>query len=78
MECLPSGLELHIHTYLDENEDKTANKRYVSLNACTVCVKPYTLGKKGCCSTNCYLQVLQIRLDDCCRRDTSHTKLLSL
>lgn len=47
------------------------------MNACKVCVKPVNVGHKGCCSTNCYLQILQAKLDTCFRNDTSHTQLLS-
>ena len=77
MGCPPSGLELHTHTYLNEDEDKTANKGDVTMKTCQVCIRPYTSGKKGCCSTDCYLQVLQTRLDTCFRNDTSHTMLLA-
>ena len=77
MGCLPSGLELHTHTYLNEDKDKTANKGDVTMNTCQVCIRSYTSGKKGCCSTDCYLQVLQTRLDTCFRNDTSHTMLLA-
>ena len=48
------------------------------MSSCQICVKPFTNGKKGCCSNDCYLQVLQTRLDECFRNDTSHTKLLSI
>jgi hypothetical protein len=47
------------------------------MNACKVCIKSFHTGHKGCCSTDCYLQVLQSKLDDCFKRDTSHTQLLT-
>jgi hypothetical protein len=47
------------------------------MSTCQICIRPFTIGKKNCCSTTCYLQVLQTRLDDCFRNDTSHTMLLS-
>ncbi|MCV0401591.1 MAG: hypothetical protein K5777_06410 [Nitrosopumilus sp.] len=47
------------------------------MNICEVCLKSYHVGHKGCCSTDCYLKVLQSRLDDCFRKDTSHTQLLA-
>ena len=47
------------------------------MNTCQVCIRPFTLGKKGCCSKDCYMQILQERLDDCFRRDTSHSKVLA-
>jgi len=77
MGCLPSGLELHTCTYLNEDEVNTANKGDVIMKTCQVCVKPFTFGKKGCCSNDCYLQVLQTKLDECFRNDTSHTMLLA-
>ncbi len=77
MGCLPSGLELHTCTYLNEDEDKTTNKGDVIMNTCQVCFHPFTSGKKGCCSNDCYLQELQTRLDECFRNDTSHTQLLA-
>lgn len=47
------------------------------MNICEVCIKSYNAGHKGCCSTECYLKVLQSRLDECFRNDTSHTQLLA-
>lgn len=46
------------------------------MKTCLVCVRKFQVGKKGCCSNACYLQDLQNRLDECFRRDTSHTQLL--
>jgi len=48
------------------------------MSTCNVCVKPFTVGHKGCCSTDCHLEELQSRLDTCFRNDTSHTQLLSV
>ena len=76
MGCLSSGLELYHYTYLNEDEDK-ANNGDITMKTCQVCVQPFTSGKKGCCSLDCYLQVLQTRLDECFRNDTSHTGLLT-
>jgi len=47
------------------------------MKTCTVCIKSFQVGDKGYCSTDCYLEVLQTRLDGCFRRDTSHTAFLS-
>lgn len=47
------------------------------MKTCQVYVKPFAVGKRNCCSTDCYMIELQNRLDDCFRRDTSHTKLLT-
>ena len=77
MGCLPSGLELYPYTYLNEDEDKTANRGDVTMKTCQVCVQSFTSGKKDCCSLDCYLQVLQTRLDECFRNDNSHTRLLT-
>ena len=47
------------------------------MKICEICLKSFEKGHKGCCSTDCYLQVLQRRLDDCFKRDQSHTELLA-
>lgn len=47
------------------------------MKTCLVCVKPFQVGKKNYCSMVCYFQDLQNKLDECFRRDTSHTKLLA-
>ena len=48
------------------------------MKSCKVCTKSFLLGHKDCCSKDCYMQILQERLDDCFRRDTSHTELLAV
>ncbi len=77
MGCLPGGLELHTYTYLNEDEDKTANKGDVPMKFCQVCTKSFAFGKSDCCSIDCYLEVLQTELDECFRNDTSHTQFLT-
>lgn len=47
--------------------------RDVILNTCKNCTNSFLVGHKGCCSTNCYLHVLQTRLDDCFRKDKSYS-----
>ncbi len=46
------------------------------MNICEICLKSFSTGHKGCCSTECYMQILQEKLEECSRHDTSHTKLL--
>jgi hypothetical protein len=46
------------------------------MNNCEYCLKSYHVGHKNCCSNDCYLKVLQSRLDECFRNDTTHTQLL--
>jgi len=77
MGCISSGLELHICTYLDENEDQPSNKGDVPMKICKSCTKSFVLGKNDCCSIECYLENLQFKIDECFRRDTSHTKFLT-
>ncbi len=48
------------------------------MKTCKVCIKSFQVSHKGYCSIDCYLEVLQTKLDDCFRRDTSHTALLSV
>ncbi|WP_179362216.1 hypothetical protein [Nitrosopumilus oxyclinae] len=47
------------------------------MKICEICLDSFDVGHKGCCSINCYLKVLQSRLDDCFRNDVSHTQLLA-
>jgi len=47
------------------------------MKTCQVCTKSFPIGKSDCCSIDCYLQVLQTKLDQCFRNDTSHTRLLA-
>ena len=46
------------------------------MNTCQVCTQSFRSGQKGCCSTDCYLQELQTKLNDVFMR-TSHTKFLT-
>ena len=48
-----------------------------TMKTCLVCNRKFHVGKKQCCSSDCYFQDLQNRLDECFRKDTSHTKLLT-
>ena len=50
----------------------------LSSNSCKVCVKPFDVGHKGCCSMDCHLQFLQSRLETCFRNDISHMQLLTM
>lgn len=47
------------------------------MKICKVCTKPFAFGKNGACSIDCYMEELQVRLDECFRNDKSHTKLLA-
>ncbi len=47
------------------------------MKTCQVCVQPFTIGKKNCCSVDCYLKTLQFKIDECFRNDSSHTMLLA-
>ena len=77
MGCISNSFELHTITYLNEDEDKTINKVDVNMKTCQVCVQPFTSGKKNCCSVGCYLKTLQLKIDECFRKDTSHTRLFT-
>ena len=58
------------------DEGQTTIKGDVLLNICEICLKSYHVGHKGCCSTECYLKVLESKLDACFKNDKSHTQLL--
>jgi hypothetical protein len=47
------------------------------MKTCKVCINSFHVGHKGYCSIDCYLQVLQTKLNECFRNDTSHTRLLA-
>ncbi len=47
------------------------------MKTCKVCIKSFHVGHKDYCSTDCYFQVLQSKLNECFRNDTSHTRLLT-
>ena len=47
------------------------------MKTCLVCDREFQIGKKECCSSTCYFQDLQNKLDECFRNDTSHTELLT-
>jgi hypothetical protein len=47
------------------------------MKICEICLKSFYVGHKGCCSSECYLEVLESRLDECFRNDNSHTELLA-
>ncbi len=74
MGCISNSFELHTITYLNEDEDKTINKVDVNMKTCKVCVQPFSKGKKNCCSVDCYLKNLQLKIDECFRNDISHTR----
>jgi len=76
MGCISNSFELHTITYLNEDEDKTINKVDVNMKTCQVCVQPFTKGKKNCCSTDCYLKILQFKIDKRFR-DSCHTELFT-
>jgi len=47
------------------------------MKTCLVCNREFHVGKKQCCSSDCYFHDLQNRLDECFRKDISHTQLLT-
>jgi len=44
---------------------------------CQNCSKSFTFGKNDCCSIDCYLEILQSKLEVCFRNDNTHTQILS-
>ena len=77
MGCISNSFDTHTIPYLNEDEDKTTNKVDVNMKTCQVCVKPFTIGKKNCCSVDCYLKTLQFKIDERFRNDSSHTRLFT-
>jgi len=47
------------------------------MKICQNCAKSFTIGKNDYCSTDCNLENLQFKLDECFRNIPTHTQLLS-
>ncbi len=47
------------------------------MKTCKVCSKSFAFGKNDCYSINCYLKNLQFKIDECFRKDNSHTQLVA-